>query len=299
VIHLLFSRLRSLLVPAIVLTACVAVIFLLRNAGGKPRGQLLMQAEMNRQFDTFQAALAQANDAQIEMQRRMLRAEEIRVALTTQFERSQKELVQTQRALHDTNQALLATQDALRRTQEDYERVRAGSAVAVAEAPPVSVANLPEPEAITDVQRQELEKLRQDNLRLAEAVAQSEDYFARLWSDYTETGSALASAKAQLSAQKSPGFESIQPPPPERAPDFGTSVSIGGAVDDVVPKISNRLLKMWIAERFDVRSTEMISLQQRLTKVSRAIEDVTGKLVERQKALAAIQSELLERRREK
>ncbi|MGC4071640.1 MAG: hypothetical protein QM760_03850 [Nibricoccus sp.] len=100
-IHLFFSRLRPLLVPVIVLAACVAAIFLLRNTGGQPRGQLLMQAEMNRQFDTFQVALAQANDTQIEMQRRMLRAEEIRVALTTQFERSQKELVQTQRALHN------------------------------------------------------------------------------------------------------------------------------------------------------------------------------------------------------
>ncbi|MGC4071641.1 MAG: hypothetical protein QM760_03855 [Nibricoccus sp.] len=43
----------------------------------------------------------------------------------------------------------------------------------------------------------------------------------------------------------------------------------------------------------------MISLQQRLTKVSRAIEEVSGKLVERQKALASIQAEILERRREK
>lgn len=297
-IDFLMSRLRLLLAPVIVLGACVAAIFLLRNVGGQPRGQLLMQAEMNRQFDTFQAALAQANDAQIEMHRRMLQAEEIRVALTTQFERSQKELVDTQRALHNTNQALLATQDALRRVQDDYQRARNGTAVAATEAPEPAIA-VPDSEAVTDAQRQELEKLRQDNLRLAQAVAQSEEYFARVWSDYTETGSALASARAQLSVQRSSGMESVQPPPVERSPDFGASVSIGGAEEDVVPPISNRLLRMWIAERFDTRSTEMIALQQRLTKVSRAIEEVSSKLVERQKALAATQSELSERKRGK
>lgn len=296
-IHALVSRLRPLLAPAIVLTVCVAAIFLLRNVGGQPRGQLLMQAEMNRQFDTFQAAIAQANDAQIEMQRRMLQAEEIRVALTSQFERSQKELVETQRALHSTNQALLATQDALRRTQEDYEEFRKGQPVAAALATPVPVAPLPEPAPISDAQRQELEKLRQDNLRLAEAVAQSEEYFARVWSDYTETGSALTAARAQLSGPRAAGVESVQPPPAERAPDFGAPVSIGGAAEDAVPSISDRLLRMWIAERFDTRSTEMISLQQRLTKVSRAIVEVNGKLAERQKALATIQSELSERKR--
>ncbi|MBI5426094.1 MAG: hypothetical protein HZA32_18635 [Opitutae bacterium] len=296
-INLLKSRLRPLLVPLLVLGLCLAAIFFLRSVGGQPRGQLLIQTEMNRQFDMFQAALAQANDVQIEMQRRMLQAEEIRAALTVQFERSQKELVETQRTLLSANQALLATQDALRRAQEDYERARDGGAtVAKPEALPIAAS---EPEPITDEQRRDLEKLRQDNLRLAEAVAQSVGYFERVWFDYSAAGSALASVRAQLSMQKSAALESIQPPPPERAPDLGAPVAIGGVEQDRVPQISNRLLKMWIVERFDTRSNEMIALQQRLTKVNRAIQEVSGKLVERQKALATLQSELLERRPEK
>jgi hypothetical protein len=295
-IRVALSRLRTLRIPIIVLGGCIAAIFAMRGLSGKPKVALIMQAEMNRQFDMFQAALARASDAQVEMQKRMLQAEKIRGALVDQFERSQRELIETQKALQGANMSLLATQEALRRVQEDYESLRDDKAAKIAEAPaPVAKEVGRDPAGEISEKLEDLEKLRQDNLQAARAVSNGMDYFNRLWAEYAETGGALTLVRAKLAGQFPGRMEFVHPHPVDQRPDFGSEILVGGAEQDVAPQLSPALLQMWIAERLNMRSGEMIALQRRITRLNRAIEETERDLIARQKALSQARAVLAER----
>ncbi len=290
-----------MLVPIIIVGISIGFLFIIWRFSDTPSKSLeSMQVAMNHQYDRFQGRLAASTDEVVQFQRRTLQAEQLRRALTEQFERSQRELVETQRALQGANVTLLATQEALRWVQEDYERLSiAKSAKAVepsAEPEPVPVSDAREEDTVFTEKLQALEKLRQDNLKIEQAGDRCMEYFERLWSDYTATGSALMLARSRLAKNRAGRPELIgAPASTDRQPELGHAVSVGGKEQDMVPQISRALLHFWIAERLNVRSAEMIALQRRVTKINQAIEEIQRDLIARQKTVAQVEAEESER----
>lgn len=286
---MLLERLRGLVLPTLVLVACLGAIVVLRKAAGARSGPESMQAELNRQFGVFQAALEQYNSSLLELQRRTLEAEQLRRTLTEQFDRSQKELVATQRALDAANRELVSTQEALRRSQEDYQQLQ--RAPHSPETAPAPTPELPRDDGAFAERLLELEKLRQDNLKIAEAVSRGAEYFDRLWADFVEADHALALLRKRGAVGLPTPEMAPMPVVAPRRPDFGDPLIVAGKEQDAVPNVSPALLRMWIAERFHARSGEMIALQRRLTTVNRTIEDVSRELTARQRALAENQAD--------
>jgi hypothetical protein len=108
------TRLRPLLLPFLCIASSVGLILVLKGLTIKAsKSADSMQVEMNQQFDRFQKQLVESDDALVDMQKRMILSDHVRDRLNSLFVESQDELKKTQAALAMTNVALVHTQKAL------------------------------------------------------------------------------------------------------------------------------------------------------------------------------------------
>jgi hypothetical protein len=278
----LLHRSKAALVPFILIVLTLLSLIVVRRWGGRSTGTEMMQVEMNKQYDRFQAELSKNTDALVQMQRRLVHAEKAATEIRTLFDASQKELLSTQKAL-------ASTQVALSRSQATITNLEARAKRAASAAPPFPGANDPRLEELANARR-DLQKLRVEVESAEKAVAANRAVLRQTWEAYTEVQRAtdlerrrISGASQELTESQIPAAPMVPAARPIELPREPASEAVGDHID------WNRLALSATADRLLALQTELEQLMGHINETNAAIIEERGRLTSLQRQAAQVQ----------
>lgn len=288
------SRTRPILAPIVLICATIGAVAYIRHVAAQPRGNELMQVEMNKQYDRFQTELTRSTEALLSMQSRLSIAEKSREDLMQLYQTSQKELVTTQKALSTTQQALQRAQAALSDLKSDYEAQLSSPSSKEGEAKKLSaVSGAPDIGAA----KLRVESVTRELEQTSKALKQNEEALRSTWEDYMGLLKAIDAAKRVKEKNETVkrGDRYVAGPPfvPPAVPAIinqASQASITSAA--LIEPLSGPQSAAALQERLAQVTTELLGQQTLLESVMREIKLTNKSILEGRSQLQALEEDI-------